>query len=200
MCTDGERFPGGLAAAGTVTPTRCQAGISLIELIIFILVVGIAVSGVLSVMSTSVAHSADPLVRKQALAVAESLLEEIESQPFTWCDPQDANLTTATSAAGCAAAAEAMGPETGETRYADPFFDNVNDYAGFTMNGGIVTAEGTGIPQLAAYSAQVDVTQAGTAFGLAPDAALQIDVTVNGGGESIRLTGYRFRHSPNAGG
>ena len=52
-----------------------------------------------------VRHSADPIVRKQALAIAESLLLEIEQQAFTWCDPQDANVVTATSAAGCAVAA-----------------------------------------------------------------------------------------------
>ena len=57
--------------------TGRQRGFTLIELIIFIVVVGVGVAGILSVYTTSIKNSADPLVRKQALAIAESLLEEI---------------------------------------------------------------------------------------------------------------------------
>ncbi len=56
---------------------RLQKGFTLIELLIFILVVGVCLAGILSVMNTVVKSSADPMVRKQTLAVAESLLEEI---------------------------------------------------------------------------------------------------------------------------
>jgi MSHA pilin protein MshD len=174
-------------------------GISLIELIIFILVVGIAVTGVLSVMIQTTAHSADPVVRKQIVAIAESLLEEVTAQPFTWCDPDDANLTTAANAAGCATLAEALGPEAGETRHGPVFFDSVNDYHGFTMTG-LTGLDGAAIAGLADYSASVTVAQDGASFSVAADAALRISVTVSGRGESFTLTGYRFRHSPNAGG
>ncbi|MCZ7653380.1 MAG: hypothetical protein M5R42_02490 [Rhodocyclaceae bacterium] len=69
--------------------------------------------------------------------------------PFTFCDPDDANASTATGAFvgvnSCAATVEAMGPEAaqGETRYAAlrPF-DNVNDYNGFAMAGGILDITG----------------------------------------------------------
>ena len=61
------------------TPRR-QAGLSLIELVMFIVIVGVAVAGVLSVMNVTTRHSADPMIRKQAQAIAESLLEEIELQ------------------------------------------------------------------------------------------------------------------------
>ena len=44
------------------------------ELLIFIVVVGAGLAGILSVMNTSVASSADPIVRKQAIAIAESVL------------------------------------------------------------------------------------------------------------------------------
>jgi len=53
---------------------------------------------------------------------------------------------------------------------------------------------------LSAYSARVTVTRSGTVFGLPDDAALRVDVEVSGRGESVTLTGYRFRHSPNASG
>ena len=59
------------------TNPSCQRGVSLIELIMFIIIISIAVTGVLLVMNRVSGHSADTLIRKQALAIAESLLEEI---------------------------------------------------------------------------------------------------------------------------
>ena len=181
---------------------RHQAGISLIELIIFIVIVSTAVAGVLSVMNVTAQHSADPMLRKQAQAIAESLLEEIELQPFTYCDPDDINAVTATSATigttGCATTVEAMGPETGETRYTTPQFDNVNDYNNFAMTTGINDITNTPVSGLAGYTASVAITQDGTSFGLAPEAVLKIDVTVSAGSENLILTGYRFRYAPNA--
>src|ERR1035437_5893435 len=93
-----------------------QAGFTLIELVLFIAIIGIAVAGVLIAYDYAARGSADPVVRKQALAIAEALLEEIQQMPFTYCDPDDPAVSTATSAAGCATP-EAMGPEAGESRY-----------------------------------------------------------------------------------
>lgn len=53
-----------------------QSGFTLVELLIFIVVVGAGLAGILSVMDNSVKSSADPMVRKQAVAIAESVLEE----------------------------------------------------------------------------------------------------------------------------
>lgn len=54
-----------------------QAGFTLIELVIFIVVVSVGIVGILSVMNLTVQHSADPAVRKQTAALADSILEEI---------------------------------------------------------------------------------------------------------------------------
>ena len=59
------------------TSNRSQSGLTLIELIVFIVVIGIGVTGILSVMNITVKSSADPIVRKQALALADSIMEEI---------------------------------------------------------------------------------------------------------------------------
>ena len=56
---------------------RSAQGFTLIEVIIFIVVVAAGLAGILLVSNTVVASSADPMVRKQAVAVAESMLEEI---------------------------------------------------------------------------------------------------------------------------
>ena len=179
-----------------------QAGISLIELIMFMVIVSVGLAGILSVMTVTTRASADPMLRKQAIAIAESLLEEIELQPFTFCDPDDANAATATSAAGCSSSAEALGAEAGETRYREPFFDNVNDYHGFSMPAGIRNISDGVIGGLEAYSADVTITPVGqTLFGFAAannEDVLQVDVRVRSGTSvDITLTGYRFRYAPN---
>lgn len=186
-------------------PTR-QAGLSLIELIAFIVIVGVGLAGILSVMNITLRTSADPLVGKQQLAIAESLLEEIQSKPFTWCDPDDPNAETATSAASCSPGmAQGLGPvPASETRYnASNRFDNVGDYHGFSMPAGIYNPDdgATLIPGLSGYSASVSIVYAGTTdFSLADNtAALKIRVTVQApasGLPPLTLTGYRFRYAP----
>lgn len=183
--------------------THNQTGISLIELVMFIVIVSVGIVGVLSVMNITTKVSADPMLRKQALSIAESLLEEIQLQPFTFCDPDDANVTTATAAVigatGCATLVEAIGPE-GEGRYAVPLFDNVNDYDTFNLPAppGIRDITGANIAGLAGYSANVSVV--GTTLGGIPVAdSLFITVTVtppSGAADNVVLSGYRTRYAP----
>lgn len=186
---------------------RGARGLSLIELIVFIVIVSVAVVGVVGVLSISARGSAEPLVQKQALAIAEAVLEEVQLQPFTYCDPDDPQAGTAQSAAvganGCSAAGtvEAIGPE-GETRTGSPPYDNVNDYNAFAM-AGITNIAGAAIAGLGTYSAAVSV--AGQDFaGIVNDAngrpqSLLITVTVTGpGNTAVTLHGYRTRYAPNA--
>jgi MSHA pilin protein MshD len=190
-----------------------QAGLSLIELMIFVVVVGIAIAGLLIVYDRTVRSSADPLVRKQAVAIAESLLAEVLAQPYTYCDPQDVKndpdappASTADCTLNAAGSQDkgggALGPQPAtERRFLDTDpFDNVADYNGYQMPGGIYSLDdgSAPIPGLDAYSASITVTRTGVLFGLPDDAALRVDVLVTGKGESITLTGYRLRHSPNA--
>jgi MSHA pilin protein MshD len=175
-----------------------QIGASLIELVIFIVIVGVAVAGVLTTFSTTVRSSADPMVRKQALLVAESLLEEVLLQDFTWCDPDDANAATATGTTDCATTPEALGPEAGETRGSNTQpYDNVNDYHGLAMSG-IQDVSGAPVTGLEGYSAQVTVADAGAFNGLPAGATLRVTVDATGpAGFAASLIGYRTRHSPN---
>jgi len=194
--------------------SRAEHGISLIELIVFIVIVGIAVAGVVGVLSMATRASADPMIQKQALAVAEALLEEVQLQPFTYCDPDDPQAATAQSAAvgatGCTAAAsvENLGPEATppygpETRTSlTTPFDNVNDYNGYPnpLLPGITDITGAAIPGLGGYTASVTV--ANQALGAIPASdSLLITVTVlgpTGTNTTVVLDGYRVRYAPNA--
>jgi MSHA pilin protein MshD len=171
---------------------------------VFIVVVGIAVSGVLSVYSLNVRSSADPMLRKQALAIAESLLKEVLAKPYTYCDPDDANVETAQNASvgplGCATTPEGMGREVaqGESRYANLTpFDNVNDYDGFTMDP-IADLSNNGVG-LNAYSATVQVQHPAVPLnGVPAGEILLVTVTVNApGNQGVSLSGYRTRYAPN---
>jgi MSHA pilin protein MshD len=190
---------------------RAEHGVSLVELIVFIVIVSIGVAGVVGALSMATRASADPMIQKQALAIAEALLEEVQLQPFTYCDPDDPQAATALSAAvgatGCtsAAAVEIIGPEATppygpETRTsATNPYDNVNDYDTFIMTG-ITDLTGAAIPGLGAYTARVDIV--GQALGAIPASdSLLIKVTVTGPvgtNTTVVLHGYRMRYAPNA--
>lgn len=181
-----------------------QRGISLVELIMFIVIISVSLTGILTVMNVTTRHSADPLIHKQALAIAESLLEEVELMHFTYCDPDDPLVTTAASDAVCATP-EGIGAETigglAETRGGagvNGAFDNVSDYNDF-VPGAVVDINGNGTPALAGYTAAIAVTN--TALGVVPATeSLLITVTVDNPGcevhPCIRLDGYRTRYSP----
>jgi MSHA pilin protein MshD len=188
-----------------------QRGVSLVELIIFIVVVGVAVLGVVGALRLGTAASADPMVQKQALSIAEALLEEVQLQPFTYCDPDDAAASTALSSAGCTGGTNGpndenrlpLGPEGTEARGSTTTpFDNVSDYNGLSLPSppGITGIDGSVVAGLEAYSATIAVTN--QALGVVPASdALLIRVTVNGPpgtNTTVVLDGYRVRYAPNA--
>ena len=193
---------------------RAEHGISLIELIVFIVIVGIAVAGVVGALSMATRASADPMIQKQALAIAEALLEEVQLQPFTYCDPDDPQAATAQSAAvgatGCTEAgsvenlmaAETTPPYGPEDRLsATNPYDNVNDYNSLPTMLGITDLTGAAIiPGLESYTAKVDVVN--QALGTIPATdSLLITVTVDGPtgtNTKVVLDGYRMRYAPNA--
>lgn len=150
-----------------------QRGVSLIELILFIVIISIAVAGILLVMNNVVGHSADPLVRKQALAVAESLLEEIELQGIS----------------GVNASAGAVNAD--RTAY-----DNVFNYHGYSSSGGVKSMDGAmtivGLDNYNVTSVTVANTPASWGgIAITPGSAVLITVQVTGPGGPIELNGYR---------
>src|SRR5262245_61932560 len=131
------------------TPRNAR-GVTLVELVVFIAIAGVAMAGLFAAFNTMTAASADPQVRKQVLAIADSLMDEVSLMPFTFCDPDDALAATSTGACAVGANNEdgTIGPEAGETRYSTSTpFDNVSDYNGFSLpaSPGIRDINGTSI-------------------------------------------------------
>lgn len=142
---------------------RQHRGFTLIELIIFIVVVGAGLAGILSVFTTTIKSSADPLVRKQTLSIAESLLEEIVQKEY----------------------ANPPGGYSGSTRAQ---FDDVDDYNGYTSPS-IVDASGTAIAGLTGYSVSPAVAVTSTTINAVT--VKKIVVSVTGPQGVISLSGYR---------
>ena len=188
-----------------------QRGITLVELIMFMVIVAIALAGIVQIMRMVTANSADPLRRKQALMIAEALLEEVRQAGFTYCDPRSDNADTASGTDKCTIK-EGFGNEgADDSTYLRPY-DNVNDYgsgsgvatAAFN-NGKGELADAQGRPMgLKGYSATVAITPetlGDIAAGSGADSnALRIRVVVGyDAGESVVLDGYRARYAPSPG-
>ncbi len=187
-----------------------QHGFTLIEVVIFIVVIFIAVVGVLQVISFTTSNSADPQLRKQALVLAESMLEEVQLARFTYCNPLlDPAAETAANAGVCTV------PQTFPTdrdKLARPYY-NVTDYVNKFDEPVYYTQDASQIDFPGGYKVSVAVAPEAAlgpagAF-VAPAAgpvnaspanleALRITVVVSyGGNQSITLVGYRTRYAPN---
>ncbi len=152
-----------------------QHGVTLIELIVAIVVVSIALTGVLLVTSYTTRHSADPVLTHQAVAIAEAYMEEITLKNYL--DPDTGTL--------CPAAEPSR-----------VLYDNVCDYNNLS-DSGAVDQNGNSIGGLSNYSVRVAVSNPEQPYGPAGMTVngLRIDVTVTDpAGESLTLAGYRANY------
>jgi MSHA pilin protein MshD len=177
MCTDSANKPVLAKRPDVRRRGYAQSGFSLIELIVFIIIVSVGVVGILSVMNVTVKSSADPMVRKQAVAMAEAILDEVLSKAYA-NPPGGYTETDLTNCSG------------------RPQYDDVDDYNCFdgapstAVIQGSNTLGASAIPALASYTATVasaPVTVAGVTM-------KRITVTVTGGPETIQLFGYRANY------
>lgn len=181
---------------------RRRHGITLVEMLVFIVIVGVALAGIAGVMNFTSKNSGDPVRRKQALMIAEGLLEEVELAQFTYCVPGSSNADTANSVAECAVP-ETFGMRAGDARP----YDNVGGYGNNPQafyNAGNQLADVAGNPMnLNGYNATVTLSAENglpqmPSSTLSDPYAFRITVTVTyDGTRSVTLDGYRTRYAPN---
>src|SRR6056297_923696 len=147
-----------------------QQGLTLIELIVAMVVISVALVGVMSVINYTTLHSADPVLRHQAIAIAEAYMEEISLKSYL--DPDDSSLCVT---------------DASESRAT---FDNICDYNGLPDT--VVRDQfGVQIGLPPGYQVSVVVSDPEVPFGSPPVTGLKIDVTVTDPAEeSLTLTGY----------
>lgn len=186
------------------------SGLTLVEMIIFIVIISIAVTGVLLVMNTTSARSGDPQLRKQAIAIAEGLLEEIEMARYTYCQSSDPKVRIATGVSGCSSGLiEGFGSENTGTQSRP--YDNVIDYVSSptssTVFSPVTDINGNTANFAGSYTATVTVSKA-TLPNMPPDSgantnvgsAVLITVVVSygpGNAQTVKLEGYRTQYAPN---
>ncbi len=158
-------------------------GFTLVEVIIFIVVVAAGLAGILSVSTTVVKSSAEPMARKQTIAIAESLLEEILLKEF--CDPDTVNATTNPPTCPARIAADQEASRN--------LYDDVDDYDGYSTSGGITDVLGSAAPGLSAYNIDPAVDVA-TSADLTGVTSKKVTVSVKGPNGTITLSGYRSNY------
>ena len=160
-----------------------RAGFSLVELIVAIVVAGIAVAAAARIFSTTLRGSGDPMVRQQAELIAEAYLDEILIKRFY--DP-DTNTVC-----------------TGTVEGSRGQYDNVCDYDG--LSEAPHDQFGNAIAALSAYTVQVTVSNAGVSLNGIDNTGvvriLRVDVTVTGpAGTNVVLSSYRTNYECNTAG
>ena len=150
------------------TLLKPQVGVTLVELLVSIVIVSIAATGVLGVLSMTTAASADPMIRHQAAAIAEAYLEEIMLKPINDPDGIDGEATRAN-------------------------FDDLDDYHGLS-DVGAHDQFGAPIAGLASYGIAVAVSPTAVLPSVPLADALRVVVVVTHSNDvNFVLSGYRTR-------
>jgi MSHA pilin protein MshD len=145
---------------------RRMAGVTLVELVVAMVIVGVALAGLVSVYNRASIASTDPLITQQMLAIGETMMEEVMLKPY-------------------------VGNNVREALRAQ--YDELNDYEKY-LKQAVTDVNGNAIAGLERYQVSVTVDPAPqTLPGVATADVRRIVVTVWNGSQSLVLTGWRTR-------
>lgn len=176
-------------------PVFCKSrGFTLIETVMVIIIVGIAVAAIGTQFATNVARSHEPLLRQQALAVANAYMDEILKKRWNSATPTGGGCVV-TGSGNCTTPGAPAAAAPGDDGQSRADFDDVDDY--FNIDEAPTDSEGGAMPGYANFNVTVtaDNPVDATWNGIDRLDVLQIDVIVSTpGGESIALTAYRVNY------
>ena len=142
-------------ASLNISRRKHSQGFTLIEMIIAIVVLAAAVSGILFSFSANVARSADPMIQQQAIIIAQAYLEEAVLKSYS--DPDGGETSS------CEEGARIQ-------------YDDVADYDCINDTAGALDQFGGTLPGLSNYNIAVNVSTVN--IGAPAVTARRIDVTV----------------------
>jgi MSHA pilin protein MshD len=145
---------------------RRMAGVTLVELVVAMVIVGVALAGLVSVYNRASIASTDPLITQQMLAIGETMMEEVMLKPYE---------------------------STTGTKSTRAQFDALDDYANYAKQA-VTDVDGNAIAGLERYRVAVTVGPAGQPLpGIATADVKRIVVTVWNGNQNLVLTGWRTK-------
>jgi len=145
-----------------------QNGMTLVEMVISIVLISIAMTAVLTVFSTTMGRSADPLWKNKSLKLAQAYLDEILSKKY------DENTPVGGMPAPTSISCNVAGPAGGGRDN----YDTVDDYNGLSDNPPKLVTD-TDMTGYDDYTVNVTVVCAGSDVGLSDNKyAKLITVTV----------------------
>ena len=165
--------------------SRDESGVTLIELVIAIVIISIGLAALTATIINTTRHSADPIIQQQAYAIAQSYMEELQSEAF--CDPDNS--------LDCYSYITSSACTTGTVEALRANFDDVCDYR--TLNGPAADVNGP-IASLADYNVQVTIGDTGVNYnGLLSNSGqvVRIDVDVtHSSGVAVNLFAYKANY------
>ena len=161
-------------------PMFFSQGVTLVELVISIVIISIAMIGVTSLFVTTTRSSADPMIRAQQLAIAQSYMDEIMMQDYMpGADFSDSGTCSS-------------GSPVDSNRIT---YNDVDDYNGLSDSAAL-DQNGCAVTSLSHYSVAVTValcSSCGTALNTASAKKIVVNVTHDNLG-TLAITAYRTNY------
>jgi len=152
-------------------------GVTLIELIVFILVISLSLGALVMVFNQAANNSVDPVVRVRLLEIAQSHLDQVMARKYDESTPTGGIPACGTEGTSCAG----IGLDGGEDLAVVGSLDDVDDFNNYAAT------------PITGYSISIAVSLAGTELGLGANGdAKRITTTATSTtGASVVLTAYR---------
>ncbi|WP_166668735.1 type IV pilus modification PilV family protein [Thiohalophilus thiocyanatoxydans] len=171
--------------------TRDEAGFTLVEMVVFIVVLAVGLSGVVLVINRTLLDAPEALVNTRAMEISQLYLDEILAKKYDEntpqggsppCDGADGDPCTDAGNFG------PDGPSESRSRY-----DDVDDYHAPAFEA-VTDANGDPLPNYSDYEVRIEITYAGSELVDFTDdrRAKRIDLTVRTPrNQQIPVTVYR---------
>ncbi|MDZ7661483.1 type II secretion system protein [Thiohalophilus sp.] len=169
--------------------TRDEDGFTLVEMVVFIVVLAVGLSGVVLVINRTLLGAPEALVNTRAMEIAQLYLDEIGAKKYDENTPQG-GVPPCDSPDGDPCTAEGgFGPDGSEAR---DLFDDVDDYHNPAFQPA-TDADDNPLPNYSDYDVSVSISYAGTDLGFGDDRlAKRIDLIVRTPrNQQIPVTVYR---------
>ena len=150
--------------------SHTQSGVTLVELIITIVVLGIAMSALISSLSVGIGRSAQPMWEGKALELTQAYLDEILAMNFDNATPS-----------GGGEVASGLNPCTLSDDFdSRELYDDVDDYNGVSDAPPVLIDSTINMSRYSNYQVDISVACAGTDLGLdSNEMAKRITITVS---------------------